>query len=226
MKSLDFYKNGLKYPESYRLEIFTESSSMIFKIFNQENSNYNAITIRFNNNYEYLDSIFAGISLLEIEEIIIPLMVKHALIGKVAKKKIEGNLTIYLKDYKEFYPYEQHKFKYHPGTSEPNHHENLATINFNIEKAIAFFNYFESRINLYNALKDIEFSNLRNFISPICCHHRYAVLLYLLEKDWASYLKEINLFYEKLYTENNDEYTSRFLKLGLELEDILNQRNH
>lgn len=226
MKSLEFYKNGIRCPEAYRLEIFTESSSMIFKIFNKENSNYNAITIRFNNNYEYLNSIFAGICLLEIEEIIIPLMGKYLLIGKEAKNKIEGNLTIYLKDYKEFYPYEQHKFKYFPITSEPKHDENLAIINFNIEKAIAFFNYFENRINLYDALKDIEFLNLRNFISPICCHHRYAVLLYLLEKDWASYLKEINLFYEKLYAGNNDEYTSRFLKLGLELEDILNKRDH
>ena len=226
MKSFDFYKNGLKYPESYRLEIFTESSSMIFKIFNQENSNYNAITIRFDRDYEYLNTIFAGICLLEIEEIIIPLMGKYLLIGKEAKNKIEGNLTIYLKDYREFYPYEQHNPKYYPITKEPNHSENLAIINYNIEKALIFFNYFDKKINLYDALKDIEFSNLHKFISPICCHHRYAVLLYLLGKDWASYLKEINLIYEKVYTENNDEYTSRFLKLGLEFEDILNKRSN
>ncbi len=36
MKSLEFYKNGIRYPGIYNLEIFTESSNVIFKIFRKD----------------------------------------------------------------------------------------------------------------------------------------------------------------------------------------------
>ncbi|MBK8850207.1 MAG: hypothetical protein IPN73_08620 [Saprospiraceae bacterium] len=221
MKSLDFYTNGLKLPASYNMEVFTVSSSLIIRAFDKVDTQYNFVTIRFNKNYESLDSVFAAICYIEIEEIIIPLMVKHSLIGKEAAKRIEGNFTIYLKDYKEYYPYEQHNPKYFPRTTEPNKDENLAIINFNIEKALTFFTYFNNNFNLFNELKDLSFEDLHKFISPLCCHHRYAVLLYLTKGDWISYLDGVNEFYEQIYTENKDEYTHRFLKIGVDLKKVL-----
>ena len=56
MKSLDFYTNGLKLPASYNMEVFTVSSSLIIRAFDKVDTQYNFVTIRFNKNYESLDS--------------------------------------------------------------------------------------------------------------------------------------------------------------------------